>query len=201
MNNITTTKETTMDITTSIEQFKAALNAGIEGITKAAEIYVASIDADPTNFWRFHQGCADYIPKAAWPRFEAIGRKLIHPRLIMGGIADPKKNRVVKSMPYSMQTKILSGERFEMLTRGGDTLLVDFMDATGEQVEQLFGDGRARNLSEQKAWIENHKYNKIAAAPLPYMIDGETVTFRKAVTMTRAEVARLLREMKHVKQS
>ena len=74
-----------------IEKFKTALTAGIDGIVRASEIYVAALDEDPRNGDKFRDALAEMVPSSAWGQFEAVGRKWMHPRLLMGVVADKKK--------------------------------------------------------------------------------------------------------------
>ena len=183
-------------VSNKINEFRKAITAGIEGIVRASEIYVAAIDEDPTNADKFRDSFSDWIPSAAWTNFEAVGRKWMHPRLMMGGMADRKKHAIVKRLPYSVQERIFNGERFKMLTAKGDTLNVDLMEATAEQVEQICGGGAIKSLGEQRAWLEDQsKTITVEPEPMPYVVSNGKVSFRKGVVLTRNEVKRLLQEM------
>ena len=189
MNNLVT-------ITTRLAEFKAAFTQGIEGIVKAAEIYVAALDEDPRNADKFRDAFSDMLPPSAWGQLESVGRKVMHPRLLMGGVCDRKKSTFIKRLAYSMQERVFNRERFKLLTEDGQTLEVDLMEATPEQCEQLCDGSGIRNLSAQKAWMEARKVH--ASEPcevLPYTISGDRVTFRRGCVLTRAEMKRLLTEM------
>lgn len=179
-----------------IEDFRNALIRGIEGIVRAAEIYVEAIDEDPTCSDQFRDACADWIPASAWAQFEAVGRKWMHPRLIMGGMADRRKAALVKQLPYSMQERIFDHERFPLLVAKGEQIKVDIFEATRSQAEQLCNGSSIRNLSEQKAWLESQAVVESAKPePMPYIVCGGKITFRRGVTLTRPELKRILQEM------
>ena len=179
-----------------ITEFRKALTAGIDGIVNAAEIYVAAIDEDPSNADKFRDAFSDWIPSAAWTNFEAVGRKWMHPKLLMGGMADRKKHAIIKRLPYSVQERIFNRERFKMLTANGDTLNVDLMEATAEQTEQICGGGAVKSLGEQRAWMEEQRKTiEVESEPMPYVVSNGKVSFRKGVVLTRNEVKRLLQEM------
>jgi len=146
-----TTKAVAVD---RLAEFRTALQAGIDGIVRASEIYVAALDEDPRNADTFRAKFAEWVPAAAWAQFEAVGRKWMHPRLLMGGVSDPKKSKCIKRLPYSTQERIFKRDRFQLLTADGDTLEVDLLEATASQAEQLCGDANMRTLAEQKAWLE-----------------------------------------------
>ena len=185
-------------IKSRMAEFRDALQAGVDGITKAGEIYVAALDEDPRNADRFRDEFAEFVPPSAWSNFEAVGRKWLHPRLIMGGVGDRKKNAIIKKMPYSMQERIFKRERFGLLTAAGETLQIDVLEATSEQAEQLCNGQAVRSISEQRAWIDARRAETANPDPievLPYTISDGKVTFRRGVTLSRAELKRLLTEM------
>jgi len=182
-----------------IREFKEALQAGIDGFVRCGEIYVEAIDEDPRVADKFRDEFSDVVPTAMWSNFEAIGRKWMHPRLIMGGMSNRKKANIVKRLPYSMQERIFEHERFDLLVEGGDVLKVDPMEATDDQLDQMFNQSGARSTSEQRAYIESKRAKEAAQVEtpevLPYKIEGSKVTFRRYTTLTRAELKRLLTEM------
>lgn len=180
-----------------VDEFRAAFVEGINGIVKAAEIYVAAIDENPKAADIFRKKCADWIPAGAWAQFESVGRKWMHPRLIMGGIADRKKHAKIKQLPYSMQERVFNNERFPLLTHDRDTLQVELLEATDDQVEQLCNGSAIRNESEQRAWMEARQKETVeeVGEPMPYVVRDGKVTFRRNTTLTRTEVKRLLQEM------
>jgi hypothetical protein len=187
-----------LEVKTKLSEFRAAFQDGINGIVKAAEIYVSALDEDPRNSDKFRDEFADWIPASAWSQFEAVGRKWMHPRLLMGGVADRKKASVIKRLPYSMQDRVFKRERFQLLTDSGDTLRVDLMEATPEQAEQICNGSAIRNLGEQKAWLEARAAQtstKQDAEVLPYTIADNKITFRRGCVMNRNELKRLLQEM------
>ena len=188
MDSITTTRY--------IEQFKQAFTAGIESIVKASEIYVKAIDEDPAIKDRFRNEFSDIIPSSAWSGFEAVGRKWMHPKLLMGG--GGRYSTQIKKLPYSDQDQIFTGKRYGLLTADGDTLMVDVRSITPEQAEQLFDRSHIGSLAEQKAWIEARKKMPQKAEEvqvMPYSITDGKVYFRKGTSLTRVELKRLLQEM------
>ena len=177
-----------------MDEFGRALAAGLEGFARAAAVYVAALDKDPRNADAFRDKFADVIPASAWSGFEAVGRKWMHPRLLMG--SGGRYASKIKRLPYSTQERIFEGERFEVTLPGGDVLKVDIREATPEQVEQLLDGTHVRTPSEQRAWMESRAAVKsVDAEVLPYTMSDGKVTFRRGVSLTRAELKRILQEM------
>lgn len=180
----------------SIKEFKAALAAGIKGIVKASEIYVAALDEDPRVADDFREACKDWVPTAAWSQFEAVGRKLVHPKMLLGGMVDQKKARKVKKLAYSLQDRVFNKERFTLLLASGDTLEVDMLEATPEQVAQLCDDTMIRNLAAQKAWLEQQATidREAKVHKVPYRIVGGKFQTDRA-EYTKAELKQILQLM------
>jgi len=180
-----------------IDEFRTALQQGIDGITRAAEIYVAAIDDNPQSADVFRDTFADRVAASVWSQFEAIGRKWMHPRLLMGGVSSGRKTTAIKRLTYSTQERIFERERFPLLTSSGDKLMLDILEATNDQLDQMCTGNHIRTLSEQRAWIESQAA-VVKAEPvqvMPYTIESGRVKFRKGCQMTRAEIRRLLTEM------
>ena len=177
-----------------INAFGEVFTAGIESIVKAAKIYVDAIEANPANADKFKDHFRDTIPPGAWSGFEAVGRKWMHPKLLLGG--GGQYAHKIKRLPYSQQERVFEGGRFELLTNGGETLHVDMREVTKDQVDQLLDGNHVRNLAEQKAYVESRAVEPQQEAVLPYSIHDGKVTIRRGLTLTRDEVRRIWREMK-----
>jgi len=183
-----------------IAEFSAALQSGLDNIVKAASIYVEAIDRNPNNAFEFHSKFEDTIPISAWASFEAVGRKWIHPKLIMGG--GGRHGCRIKKLPYSVQKQIFDGHRFELLLHDGDTIRIDLREASADHARQLFGGDHIRTLSEQRLYLaetskaeakQEQMIEKIRQ--MPYVIRGGRVFFREGVEMTKREIQRLIEEM------
>ena len=186
-----------MTTTEAISEFRKAFESGINSIVTAANIYVAAIDENPRNADQFRLAFADSIPSSAWSGFEAVGRKWMHPKLLMGPISNGKKSTMIKRLPYSMQERVFDRERFDLLCANGDKLQIDIMEATPEQAEQIFDGSAIRSLSAQKAYIEAR--SKVTPSALPEIIPPWSpcaggVVINKAGRYTRKELKRMLQE-------
>lgn len=183
-------------ILADVKRFREAFTRGVDGLVEASQIYVRAIDDNPNNADLFREQMGDWIPASAWAGFEAVGRKWMHPRLLMGGLSDRKKNSVVKTLPYSLQERVFARERFELLVSGGNKVLIDVLEAPAEQVEQVFAKDHVRTLGEQRAWLESAKvHQEVTPEPLPYSVRDGKLIVRRAVTLTKNDLRRLLQEM------
>jgi len=181
-----------------VSEFKKAFSGAIEGIVKAAEIYVAAIDEDPEIKTQFISECSGFIPAGAWAEFEAVGRKWKHPKLLLGG--GGAHSSLLKLLPYSDQEKLFSGERVDVLTATGDVLKVDINSATSDQAALLIDktNRRIRDIPAQKAYLESVKPVKVIDVPsveMPYTITGGKVHFRAHTVLGRKEISRILKDL------
>lgn len=177
-----------------VEEFKQAFARGMESIVSASEIYVQAIDENPNMKDVFIAECADFIPASAWSGFEAVGRKWLHPKLLMGG--GGKYASKIKRLAYSDQEAVFSGKRFEMLTAEGQVLKVDIRQVEPDQADQLFDGTHIRTMAEQKAFIEARKSKPAEEVDvMPYVITDGKVSFRRGVALNKTEMRRILQEM------
>lgn len=177
-----------------IEEFKKVFSDGINSVVKASQIYVEAIDEDSSLKQKFISSCEDFIPSSAWSGFEAVGRKWLHPKLLMGG--GGKYAGKIKKLAYSDQEAIFSGKRFDMFVANGSILKVDIRQIEPSQVDQLLDGGKIRSLQEQKAYIESRKQVlPIEPDLMPYVISGGMVIFKKDVKLNKQDIRRILQEM------
>jgi hypothetical protein len=106
---------------------------------------------------------------------ERIGRKQLHPKIGVFGSKFP-----VASLPYSVQERIMSGEKFDLLVANGDSIKVSAFDATRDQFAQLFGRDGVRTLAQQKLLLEDKKVKDDVrrAEALPVYVSGGRLFIR-----------------------
>lgn len=187
-----------LEIKAELGRFQDAYTRGVAGIVEASEIYVRAIDDNPANKEKFREYFADNIPAGAWSNFEAVGRKWLHPRLLLGGMEDRRKAAIIKGLPYDTQTEIIEkAKRFPLLLTNGETLLVSVQDATPEQVKQLVDGSNIRNAASQKAYVEQLKSREAVGKcePPGWMITDGKVRFLKGTILNKAQMRRILSEM------
>lgn len=180
------------------QEFKEALASAIDGLVKAGEVYVKAIDIDPTVAERLQEEFKDVVPAQAWAQFEALGRKHIHPQLVLGGVSDSRKTNMIKGLPYSVQSRVFDDEKFELLVSGGDVLPISVLDATIDQCKQLIDSsgGSLRSLKEQKAFLEELAIkDEFRPQPVPYKIGSGGVVFMKNTKMTKKQIQQLLQNL------
>jgi hypothetical protein len=175
-------------------EFKKAFQQGIDGIVHASEIYVRALDVDPRNADKFKEHFADYIPASAWQGFEAVGRKWMHPRLLLGGVADRRKNAAIKKLSYAAQERVFRHELFPVVVdnRVED---VDLLNAPAEVVEQVCDHSGIRSVEEQNAYLKGLSVVRPLPKKLPYIITNGKIYFSQSALMTKEELQAIIAEM------
>ena len=177
-----------------INAFAACIVDGIESWVKAGEIVAELLAADPDAI----DDICTAIPglqRDVVYRFEAIGRKEIHPRLLLSDAPGIKK---LASMPYSVQEAYIDNPISVTVACNGnaDVLLVKAESLTSDQCRQVFAKNHVRDAGEQRAWIESERQKKSIASEspevLPYSVVGGKVTFRRNCTITKREMKQIL---------
>lgn len=184
-------------ISAYLVDLRNALRKGIDSIIEMGQIYVKAIDEDPENAKRIADEFASVIPRAAWRRYEEVGRGLHDHRLLLGlGGANTK---FIKRLPRPMQSQILDGKKVDLLSTDGTSLKVDARNTTPEHAKQLFANSAIRTISEQREYIDSHKNREVlqeqTPSVIPYEIRRNGVYFPGATLLTKEELRRLVLEI------
>src|SRR5512133_1827607 len=110
-------KEQLTKAQTKAEQFIDLVMKGVECWMQAGELVAAAIDENANFVDEVCDKCPDISPEMVY-RVEAIGRKKLHPRLLLN---DTPGTRRLRNLPYSLQEKHAT-EPVRVLLPDGDTL-------------------------------------------------------------------------------
>lgn len=183
-----------MTIRPRLAAFKKAFAVGIEGFVNAGEIYVAALDDDPRNADKFKKEFAEQVPDSAWSSFEAIGRKWMHPRLLLGGVADEKKNTIIKTLPYSAQERVFNHELIPVII-GNKAKKIDLLSASAEIVEQVCDTTGFRDVKAQESYVAAKSAPREPVKKLPYVITKGKIYFTSCALMSKEELQSIIKEM------
>lgn len=159
-----------------IQTFIDLFKQGVEAWIKAGEILVELVEDDPHVYDYIIQECPT-LNAGILGRFEQMGRKILHPQLLLS--ASPGFNKL-RRLPISMQERYIT-EPVPIIVHTGegtDVLLVKAKDMTKEQADQVFAPGRIRTEGEQKAWLmekASHAARPVGATSCPWKIRGKQV--------------------------
>jgi len=185
-----------------IEQFTQLVKDGMNAWIQAGLLYVKMLDKNPDVADIIIEK-APFISRSILRRFEEIGRKQLHPRLLVMDGAGPRK---LRSMPYSEQEKYVQ-QPIEMLVVKGtgktDKMLVDVQKLSNECAKQVFAPDHVRDLAEQRAYIEAVKAVKVQEEEIeaqeeystPWEVRRGKVFICKPCSMTKQELVAILGTM------
>lgn len=178
------------------KQFASLISEGITAWITAGQIVAEQIDQDEKFVDFVCEKFPAFTPELVM-RFYAIGKKQIHPELLISDA--PGMKRMLK-LPYSLQEKYLSSpvEVLVKTDKGWETLLIDVRNLTADQAKQVFDNGCVRSVQAQRAFIESNntrKFNPSADNDAPWKIVGKRLVVKKDVTLTARDLARILSEM------
>jgi hypothetical protein len=125
-----------------IDAFITHFRRGVEEWITAGEILVQMVEQDPYVYDYIIQQCPQ-INAGILGRFEQMGRKTLHPQLLL--TASPGFAKLQK-LPFSLQERYIE-EPVPVIVHtadGTDVLLVKAKDMTKEQAAQVFAPGRIR---------------------------------------------------------
>lgn len=179
-----------------IETFIHHFRRGVEEWITAGEILVQMVEKDPYVYDYIIEQCPQ-INAGILGRFEQMGRKTLHPQLLL--TASPGFAKLQR-LPFSMQERYIE-EPVPVIVHtenGTDVLLVKAKDMTKEQAAQVFAPGRIRTEGEQKAYLvqqaSHRASDKKEAVEKPWKIRGHKVIINN-VEFTRKELYAILSQM------
>jgi hypothetical protein len=179
-----------------IKEFANLYQQGIQAWTRAGEIIVKLVDADPHAFEWIIAEYPDFNPTIL-SRFEKIGRKLVHPKLFLSSAPGTKK---LQSLPYSVQERLIE-EPVPLIVEvegGVDVLLVKAKDMSRDQADQCFASDHVRTEAEQRAWIIDRRSTaaRNVTPECPWKKAGkDTIEFTKGAKLNRKQIMAILMQL------
>ena len=181
----------TVATTKRIEQFRIFLASGMDGMQKAAESYALSIDEDPNAEARFKSEFKGQVPETAWATMAQVGRKQLHPSLMLGCVSNSKQLRV---LPFHQQKAFIeTGATVELVT---PTCVMNArpINLNKEQAEQVFDHGKIRTVKEQRAFQSALRKDPPKKRN-PWTIKGNCVHFHCNTMLTKSQLQDILAEL------
>jgi len=176
-----------------VDEFVKQVQRGVDAWLRAGEMYVKMLEEDPDVADRIAAQFPDLSPSVL-SRFEEIGRKQLHPRLVLLSGVGPRK---LRQMPYSQQERYLN-EPIDMLVMDGDTqdvLRVDVRNVSAPVSKQIFAGDHVRSIPEQRAYIEAvrqieaaRQSDTDALASSPWKIRGKRLIVSEPCVIDKSEV-------------
>lgn len=153
-----------------------------------ARRYTAGVDRDPA-FPEFMKAHTPDIPPSTWRRLEKVGRGYMDVRVVAGSVRYGNK---LERLPLSEQKAILD-DRVPFLLPNGDVMRLSIHEIHDQEVRQLLAFDHIRDLSGQRAWMEEQKlleakkkkektkHVEVEWDGEDFVVDGKTVPQKKLV--------------------
>lgn len=177
----------------TIEQFYTLIMQGVAAWTKAGELVAKACEEDddfPAKVNAAHPEITEEFVLV----FERVGRRLVHPKLLMDDSPGVEK---LRSLPYAEQEKWMTCP-VPLLVRaakGWETLRTPVRNLTQMQARQVFARHCVRSEGEQRAWLEGQSALKSVPADDAFRVVGGKLVVMHPTTLTRKQVAQCLAMM------
>lgn len=172
------------------------IQRGIEAWIEAGQFIAKRVDENPDYIAELSDAMPDISPEHL-ARFEQIGRKQLHPKLLL---SSSPGIRALCRLPYPLQERYLK-EPVELFIQNGEkptTLRVDVRNLTKLQTDQAFSFDGVRTVAAQRAWLEDRVCRNAVPtieSNLPYRTVGKKLVVVTPCTIDRRDLARLLAEL------
>lgn len=186
-----------MEITTktAVKQFADLVFKGIDFWMQAGAIVSKAMDADPD----FAEKVSEEHPEISQEMvhaFDRIGRKELHPRLLLSDKPGPRR---LRRLPFRLQERHIT-EPVSVLvqtSKGWETLKMSIHNLTPSQASQVFDADSIRDEAAQRAWIQDRAAIEkvIEQHNEPYRITGGKLVIMEPCQFTPKQIAQILAQM------
>jgi len=178
-----------------ISRFSELAAAGMQAWVDAGELLVEMVEEDDRTYASIVEAVPD-MSYALLSRFEQIGRKQLHPRILM---ACSSGGRRLATLPYSEQVKYLDGPIDVVIEAAGEisTLQIMAKDLNTFQIKQVFDSGTIRGVDAQRAWLRSRERKTSLAGTdgAAYTVKGDSLIVNRPCKLSRKDLATLLAQM------
>lgn len=153
---------------------------GVEGIKKAAIIYVEAMKKDQSEAEKI-QKAAKFLPTSIFQKLEKVGKDVMDWRLL----TDVRHKARIKALSRDIQERILNGDKFHFLTSDGSHLMIPLVNCDISIARQMFNHDHIRSLAEQKVYLDQER-KRIKDAESSNTLDYEVNEKKKTITFNAA---------------
>ncbi len=180
----------------AIERFIQLVQQGYESWIEAGRIVCEQTDNDPSfpeKVTKKHPEISEDVIYA----FEQIGRRKLHPKLLMSNKPGPRR---LRSMPYELQERFIEEPVNVLVENNGkwEELRVSVFNLTPLQARQVFNGNTIRPAAAQRAFIESEKLSNATEANLaevPYRITNGALVVLQPCKLDRKQLSQILANM------
>lgn len=174
------------------QEFMRLVLQGVESWRQAGVLLVAMLKKNPRVKEQILKNHPE-LSASILATFEKIGRGELHPMLLL---SESPGYIAARKLPYSDQERIVNEKKVELLLlKDGraDVINADVRTLTAEQAKQAFDKDHVRTPAEQRLYLEDKARPSLVTTS--WIIEGDTVRFRKGVTLSVRQLTALLEKM------
>lgn len=178
---------------TKIDEFINLLKRGYEAWIEAGKIVANALEEDPDFADKVHEYHPEISVDTVYA-FDRIGRRELHPKLVM---SDTPGSRKLRRMPYHIQEKYCDMPVPLLIKSDGkwDTLKVSVFNLTTDQAAQVFDSDGVRGEGAQRAWLEDKSASTSVQVDDPYRVVGRKLIVLQKCQFSAKQLATILSQM------
>jgi hypothetical protein len=177
----------------NIDSFVALFQKGYDAWIDAGKIVSSAIEEDPDFAEKVHAKHPEISCDTVYA-FDRLGRKELHPKLLISDSPGAKK---LRRMPYSIQEKY-SNNPVPLLIKtekGWETLPASAFNLTPEQANQAFDSDGVRPEAAQRAWLECKTSRALIQVDDAWRVAGRKLIVMQPCQFTAKQLARIFADM------
>ena len=179
-----------------LSAFKEEIKNGLDGLARAAAIYVNMLDANPEFEAEFKRECRGIVPEGDWKQLEKVGRGKLHAKFLLGGFNSASKCAVVSRLPIEEQEKALDGAIYSMVMSSGKAIQCRIEDAPVDAVRRLAKGGKIQPVAVQRELAKTERLAAKTIEPDYKLVNGNTaLRIIRATTITKKQLEKILQSM------
>lgn len=178
---------------TNIERFVVLFQRGYDAWIEAGKVVAAALEDDPDFADKVHAEHPEISVDTVYA-FDRLGRKELHPKLLISDSPGAKK---LRRLPYSLQEKCIDNPVPLLIKteKGWEILNASVFNLNSEQANQVFDADGIRPEAAQRTWLESKSSKAIVQIDEAYRVSGRKLIVMQPCQFTAGQLARLLADM------
>lgn len=176
-----------------VENFVTLFQRGYDAWIEAGKLVASALEEDPDFADKVHAKHPEISCDTVYA-FDRLGRKELHPKLLISDSPGAKK---LRRLPYGYQEKY-SDNPVPLLVKtekGWETLKASVFNLTSEQANQVFDADGVRPEAAQRTWLECKSSKAIIQVDDAWRVTGRKLIVMQPCQFTAGQLARMLADM------
>lgn len=177
----------------AVESFVELFQRGYDAWIEAGKIVAGALESDPDFAEKVHAKHPEISCDTVYA-FDRLGRKELHPKLLISDSPGAKK---LRRLPYSVQERYCDAPVPLLIKNenGWEVLMASVFNLTTDQANQVFDGDGVRPDGAQRTWLENKNSKAIIQVDEAYRVSGRKLIVMHPCQFTAGQLARMLADM------